>query len=156
MILLTTGTQLSFDRLVRAVDAIAPTLDTPVYAQTGQGSYTPQHMKWSAVVPPVEFERLIAQATLLISHAGIGSVLSAQRQRKPIILYPRRSAFREHRNDHQLATVQALEGREGIYIAHDDDALKHLLDRRHELIPSVPSEEQREQLRHRLVRFIAG
>ncbi|MGO7036400.1 hypothetical protein ACCT19_37115, partial [Rhizobium ruizarguesonis] len=34
---------------------------------------------------------------------------------------------RQHRNDHQLATVGQLAGRPGIYVAHTDDDLKNYL-----------------------------
>ncbi|MGO7205561.1 glucuronosyltransferase, partial [Rhizobium ruizarguesonis] len=43
MILVTVGTQLPFDRLVKAVDTFATELSKPVLAQIGRGSYTPQN-----------------------------------------------------------------------------------------------------------------
>ena len=72
------------------------------------------------------FSRL-RQASRIVSHAGIGTVLKAKEYRKPIILFPRRAATGEHRNDHQMATCAQLEGRPGIFVAYDDAALAQLL-----------------------------
>lgn len=127
MILLTVGTQLPFDRLVAIVDGLAATLAEPVFAQVGRGGYHPKNMEWRSYVDPVEFESYIARCTLLISHAGIGTLVMAQKHGKPMILFPRRAILDEHRNDHQLATVRALNGRSGVRIAYDEDDLIRLL-----------------------------
>lgn len=117
MILVTVGMQLGFDRLIAAMDQVAPELDLPVIAQTGLGNYTPRNMEARAKIPPAEFEALVQQSRLIVSHAGIGTVLTAARFGKPVILVPRRADLDEHRNDHQLATVNNLAGRPGILVA---------------------------------------
>ena len=123
MILVTVGMQLGFDRLIRAMDALAPELGQPVIAQTGRGTYTPQHMDARAKIAPAEFEALMRDAQLIVSHAGIGTVLTAARVGKPVLLMPRRADLGEHRNDHQLATARSLQGRAGILIAMDEGEL---------------------------------
>lgn len=120
MILVTVGMQLGFDRLIEAMDAIAPQLDTPVIAQTGKGTYQPQNMEARVAISPREFEALVAQSRLIVSHAGIGTVLTAARYSKPVVLFPRRAGLGEHRNDHQLATIANLAGRPGILIAENE------------------------------------
>ena len=72
MILLTVGTQLPFDRFVRLVDDIAPTLPMPVLAQIGTGRFHPAHMEWRDFIGPVEFEALVRDCAFIVSHAGIG------------------------------------------------------------------------------------
>ncbi|MBI1402051.1 MAG: glucuronosyltransferase [Porphyrobacter sp.] len=123
MIIVTVGMQLGFDRLIAAVDALAPGLGMPVIAQTGKGSYRPQHMEARASIAPAEFEALVGEARLIVAHAGIGTVLTAARCRKPIVLVPRRAELGEHRNDHQLATVRKLAGRPGILVAEQEGLL---------------------------------
>lgn len=123
MILVTVGMQLGFDRLIAAMDAIASDLDEEVVAQTGKGSYRPRNMIAREAIAPREFEDLAAQSRLIVSHAGIGSVLTAQRLSRPILLMPRRAELREHRNDHQLATARKLDGRSGILVAMDESEL---------------------------------
>ncbi|KQN04300.1 glycosyltransferase [Sphingomonas sp. Leaf25] len=153
MILVTVGTQLPFDRLIRAVDEVAPRLPMPVFAQIGRGRYQPQHCRFAANVPPVEFDDLLRQASLIVGHAGIGSVLMAQKMGKPLLVMPRRIAFGEHRNDHQLATARALEERPGIYVAFDEEALQQrLLDDTPFSLPTNDS-PQRVQLQQALEHY---
>lgn len=128
MIIVTVGMQLGFDRLIAAMDALAPRLGMPVIAQTGKGSYAPRNMEARETIAPAEFETLVGQARLIISHAGIGTVLTAARCRKPILLMPRRADMGEHRNDHQLATVRKLAGRPGIVVALDESELAARID----------------------------
>lgn len=154
MILLTVGTQLPFDRFVRIVDETAPLLATPVFAQIGHGDYKPRNMDWRPFVRPVEFDEMLARTTLIVSHAGVGTVVMAQKHSKPVILFPRRAALAEHRNDHQLATVDSLEGRSGIYIARTAEELRAMLAR--ELAPPVIEAMNlgRDRLRDAIADFI--
>ncbi len=123
MILVTVGMQLAFDRLIAAMDALAPDLEGEVIAQTGKGTYEPAHMSARPAIPPAQFEQMVLGSRLIVSHAGIGSVLTAQRFAKPIVLMPRRAELGEHRNDHQLATARKLAGRSGIMVAMDESEL---------------------------------
>jgi len=153
LILVTVGTQLPFDRLVKAVDTFAKDLTRPVLAQIGKGSYTPQNMKWIKNIEPADFDSVFRDATVIVSHAGIGTVLTAKRFGKPIILVPRQASLGEHRNDHQLATVGQLAGRPGIYVAHSDEDLKnYLLDD----LDSPSREDPSEVGRASLVNYLKG
>jgi len=80
-------------------------------------------MEARSKIAPAEFEALVRKARLIVAHAGIGTVLTAARCGKPILLMPRRADLGEHRSDHQLATVRRLEGRPGILIAWDESEL---------------------------------
>lgn len=117
MILVTVGTQLPFDRLVKIVDCFAATSDRRFVAQIGTGDYRPKHMEWITAFEGTAFNDLFAQAEVVVSHAGIGTVLTARKFDKPLIVFPRRTDFGEHRNDHQLATVKQLQGQSGVYVA---------------------------------------
>jgi UDP-N-acetylglucosamine transferase subunit ALG13 len=155
VILLTVGTQLPFDRFVEIVDRLAPTLPEPVFAQIGQGKYRPVNMDFRPFVGPIEFERLIAECSYVISHAGIGTVVMAQKHRKPMILFPRRAALNEHRNDHQLATVHALGGRSGIEAASDADELARLVAAPHPVPEPVDPLPERDRLRSALAAAVS-
>lgn len=124
MILVTVGMQLGFDRLIEAMDKLAPDLGVEVIAQTGVGTFKPKNMQARVSIAPAEFESLVQQSQLIVAHAGIGTVLTAQRLSKPILLFPRRFDHGEHRNDHQVATVRNLQGRPGLLIAMDETELK--------------------------------
>lgn len=129
MILVTVGMQLGFDRLVKAMDDIAPSLDEPVCAQIGKGEFEPQNMDWKRNFGAAELEAHAARSRVIVAHAGVGTVLTARRVGKPIILFPRSMALREHRNDHQIATAKQLIDLPGIYVAEDQPQLSELLHR---------------------------
>lgn len=127
MIFVVTGTQLPFPRLIGAMDALAPALDEPVIAQVGPDTTPRANIETHAKLPPARFETLFAQARIVVAHAGVGSILSAKRLARPLIVVPRRFDLGEHRNDHQQATARELEGMTGLAIAWDIDSLPELL-----------------------------
>ncbi len=94
MILVTVGMQLPFDRLIRALDEIAPMLEEPIAAQLGQSKYRPKNFQGSPAFPVTEFDDLFRQARLVVAHAGIGTILSARRHRKPLVILPRQAKHR--------------------------------------------------------------
>lgn len=140
MIFLTVGTQLPFDRLTAAVDRLAPLLRQDVFAQIGRATYVPRNFPAAINMAPPEFEQRFAAAGLIVAHAGIGTVLKAQQHGKPLILFPRRAAHGEHRNDHQLATCAQLRGKPGVYIADTEAELEGLL-LRDDLRPAAAATE---------------
>ena len=73
-------------------------------------------------------------AEMIVSHAGMGTILTALRYRKPILILPRKAGFGEHRNDHQLATAKWLEHRQGILVANEAADIASLLDSRSSLV----------------------
>lgn len=130
MIFVTVGTQLPFDRLVAAVDqwAASHRRTVEVFAQIGPGSYAPRHIRYEAFVPVDRFSGLVKQAELIVSHAGIGSIVTALAEGKPIVIMPRRADLGEHRNDHQLATASRFLDRSGVCVANDDIELNGVLN----------------------------
>ena len=120
MIFLTVGTQLPFDRLVRAVDEWAGAHPgQPVVAQVGRTGCRPRNMQWSATLSPAEFEVMLRAAEVVVAHAGMGTALAARHHGKRLLVLPRVAALGEQRNDHQLATAREL-SRAGLATVADD------------------------------------
>lgn len=134
MIFAAVGTQMPFDRLVKTLDrwAVAHP-DVPVVAQTGETRITPEALECHAFLAPEKFAACQMNAEVIVSHAGMGAILSAGTLGKPLIMMPRRHALGEHRNDHQMATARRFEGRPGIHVAWDEDELVSLLNRQGDL-----------------------
>jgi UDP-N-acetylglucosamine transferase subunit ALG13 len=129
MILVTVGTQMPFDRLVRTIDEWAGTnRDVEAFAQIGQSSYQPKRLQWVHDLDPPAFEQHIESATAVVAHAGMGTILKALELGKPIIVMPRRADLGEHRNDHQLATARRLQALGRIAVAFDEADLRRQLD----------------------------
>ncbi len=127
MIFATVGTQLPFPRLLQTLDAIAARHKLEVFAQTCDPGLNLSYIKSKPNLEPKEFDQHFKAARVVVSHAGIGTILSAKRHGKPLILMPRRASLGEHRNEHQLATVQQLSNLPGLYVANDEAELEALL-----------------------------
>lgn len=154
MIFVTVGTQLPFPRLIEAMEAQAARLDEEVIAQTGPYEGTLTHMRGQVNMVPEVFEQNFTAARIVVAHAGIGSILSAKRYGKPLVVLPRRFAHAEHRNDHQLATAKAVEAVRGVYVAWQAEDIGPLLAR-NDLDPaSEDMSPSREALIKRLADFI--
>ena len=127
MIFVTLGTQLPFDRLIKIIDELAPQLNEEVIAQVYQCRFTPRNIKTVDFLSPNEFNELFDKARLIISHAGMGTILSAQQKHKPIIVFPRIAALGEHRNEHQLATARKLKEIGATNVAMNEEELTSML-----------------------------
>jgi len=123
VIFATVGTQLPFPRMLAALDGIAGERGLKVTAQTCEPGAHYAHMETFAAMAPAEFDGAMRDASVIVGHAGIGTLLGTGRLGKPLILMPRRASLGEHRNEHQLATVAAVQAREGIYVAMDEAEL---------------------------------
>lgn len=156
MIFATVGTQLPFSRLIDALDALAPGLDEPVVAQIGGSEGQWPHLETHVSLTPDAFERHFTAARVIVAHAGIGTILSAKRWGKPLVILPRRHALGEHRNDHQLATARQVQTLPGIHVAWEAADLGPLLG-----TPDLAAADQAPSPSHdallaRLRGFIAG
>jgi UDP-N-acetylglucosamine transferase subunit ALG13 len=130
MILLSVGTQLAFPRLVEAVDMWAErNRDVRVVGQIGpQKQGLPRHIESFDFKPIEEFESLQRECSLMISHAGVGSILKATDFGKPIIILPRRGDLGEHRSNHQVATARYFVNMPNVWVATDEFELLKLLN----------------------------
>ena len=128
MILVTVGEQLPFDRLVHAVDEWAAISGKDVFAQIGKSKWKPVHIAYKEFLSPEEFREKILAAEVIVSHAGMGTIIAALEAGKPILVMPRRAALGEVRNDHQLATARRFLARNYISVAFEETELHKQLD----------------------------
>ncbi len=129
MIFVTVGSQMPFDRLIRAMDQWAGEQSSiDIFAQIGSNGFIPTKFRYAHAVSPQEFSQLASNARLIVAHAGMGSILTALEFGKPLVLMPRRGLLHETRNDHQIATAKWLENRPGIYVAMTETELPVVLN----------------------------
>lgn len=131
MIFLTVGTHEPFDRLVRAVDdwSLNRDGDQEIIGQiTARADYRPKSFEVHGNMSPSEFDLQFERASLVVSHAGMGTILTALSRSKPIVVMPRRGHLGETRNDHQYATIEHLPRRDGLWIARDEIELPSVLE----------------------------
>jgi UDP-N-acetylglucosamine transferase subunit ALG13 len=129
MILVTVGTDLPFDRMVRVIDAWAcEKRRQDVFAQIGDGGWEPAYIPFAHFLPPLKFNELFTTARVIISHAGMGTILSALHHGKPILVMPKLASLGEHRNEHQLATARQMREFGNVNVALDEHELRRQLD----------------------------
>jgi len=129
MIFVTTGTQVQFDRLIKAIDEIALSLNgEEIIAQAFDMKYQAKNIKTLEYIAPADFKNYIEAADLIISHAGTGTILSVAQTEKPLIVFPRLGKLREARNDHQLDTCRMMEKICLLQVAYDEKQLKEKID----------------------------
>lgn len=124
MIFVTIGSMFPFDRLIRAMDAwTAASGRTDVFAQIGDGNYIPHHMEYVRRLSQSDFFATMERAEITIAHAGMGTVITAGRVGRPVVLVPRMQERGEHTTDHQVATADWLRSKPGIFIADTNEDL---------------------------------
>ncbi|MDP3086320.1 MAG: glycosyltransferase [Rubrivivax sp.] len=123
------GSMLPFERLVRAADHWAASHpEVKVIAQTGGGTFSPRAMAHQAMYTPEEYRRHCAEADLIVSHLGMGTVITAAEVGRPLVALPRRRELAEVTSDHQTATAAWLRMRPGVTVIEDEDQLAHAIE----------------------------
>ncbi len=124
MIFLTIGTQEPFDRLIKTVDNLAGQYKNYRFvAQVNSSKYEIKNMEYFDFISPHEFDHIFKESKLIISHAGMGTIISALTNKKPLIIMPRLANLGEHRNDHQIATAKKIKELGYVYVALDEAEL---------------------------------
>ena len=146
MIFLTVGSMFPFDRLVQSVDEMLRDrlIDETIVAQIGNGRYEPRQMAFYRFLDKFELDKRIDDATMLIGHAGAGTIGLALERKKPILVVPRLKKYNEHVNDHQVATARKFEELGHVLVAYEMqdipaklNALRMFLPRGREVRPHV-------------------
>lgn len=122
MILVLLGTQNnSFNRLLEEIEKNidAGNITEKVVVQAGFTKYESNKMEIFDMIPQEELEKLIKEASLVITHGGVGSIMSAVKQGKKVIAVPRLKKYGEHVNDHQLEIIETFK-KQGIIIGIND------------------------------------
>lgn len=122
-IFVTVGTQLPFDRLIAAVldwakhdGSVFRQIDIQYGATKLEMPQNPK-IRHTDFMSPADYQRCFEDADLIISHAGMGTIMQAAKLEKPVVIMPRRASYGEHRNDHQLGTARQMMQMENVYEA---------------------------------------
>lgn len=123
-IFVTIGGQEPFDRLIRAMDLLAPALiGFTIIAQVLNSKYKAKNIKTIGYLSPKEFDYYFNKAALIVGHAGMGTILTALQRGKPILVLPRKIEFNEHRSNHQFSTAKKMAELKYAHVAYDQDEL---------------------------------
>lgn len=122
MILVMLGTQNnSFYRLLEEIekninDGI---INEEVVVQAGYTKFKSDKMRIFDFISQDELDKLQDKADLIITHGGVGSIISSIEKEKKIIAVARLNKYLEHVNDHQKDIVKKFDD-DGFIIGIDD------------------------------------
>lgn len=109
MILVLLGTQNnSFERLLKKIEECIKnkTISDEVIVQAGYTKFDSKYMKIFNFISTEDLQNLQSRADLIISHGGVGSIVSSLKMNKKVIAVPRLHEYGEHVNDHQKDIVK--------------------------------------------------
>ena len=124
MIYVTTGTHpIPFDRLIAAMEAFAGTTGEEVIIQAGASTIPLQHAKHLTFISWDESRQRIQAARVVVSQAGVGTLIDAITVNARIIVWPRLGSYGEAANDHQMEIAQVLSEQKRVTMVNNADEL---------------------------------
>ena len=132
MIFVTLGTQNnSFHRLLEEVQKLIDNkkIKEEVIVQKGYTKFESKDMKLFSEVSQDEFNKLIDQASIVITHGGVGSIITAINKKKKVIAVPRLRKYNEHVNDHQIEIIDSFNEKGYIIGIHSVEELGKALEK---------------------------
>ena len=128
MILVSVGSgRFPFDRLLRAIEQLPP--GEELIVQHGSSSVRPTGAMCLDFIPFETMVDYVRDARIVISHAGVGSVLVAFANGKRPLVVPRLSKFGEIVDDHQLEFGRRLAQADLVTLVEDLDELPEAIAR---------------------------
>ncbi len=127
MIFVTLGTQdKQFKRLLDAVEKLDTT--EKIIAQIGSTKFESKKIELHKYVSSSEFDKYMNDARIVITHAGVGTIVNGIKMGKTMIVAARRKEYKEHVNNHQLQILDTF-SKEGYIIPLENfDDLQNLIN----------------------------
>lgn len=126
-VFVTCGTQEPFDRLIEIIDRIAVDKTIKFIVQAIHGKYQPLNFELREYLEPKEYDEIFSNSDIIISHAGVGTILKAIEEGKRLIIFPRKLSLKEHRTNHQEETARHIPDLGFIKKADDHESLVMIL-----------------------------
>lgn len=111
LIFVTLGTQdKQFGRLIEAVNRIET--DEEIIAQIGSTKCSKINLRSNIKIfdylSDDEFDRYMKEARIVITHAGVGTIIKGLKLHKKMIVAARLKKYKEHVNDHQIQILNTF------------------------------------------------
>lgn len=130
MIFVTVGTQKQqFTRLLEMLEKSEELKNDEIIVQSGYTKYESNRLKLIDFVSFEKMEEYIDKSEFVISHGGVGSIFTALKRNKRVLVVPRLSKYKEHINDHQLEICEQLEKDDFILYLKDEKDFDKIIRR---------------------------
>ena len=142
MILVTVGTnEARFDRLLEALEDLPE--GTDLFVQHGPSPIRPAGATCTDYLGFDELVEKMREARAVVTHAGVGSVLTALLNGTRPIVVPRLQRFGEAVDDHQLHFGRRAESAGFVSLVEDTAELARVIERYEESPPPPPRPDER-------------
>lgn len=131
MIFVALGTQkFQLDRLIKQIDQYVEEglITEDVIAQVGESKYKPKNYAYKDFLDKKTYESYLQKARVVITHGGVGTIISVINMKKPVIVVPRMKKYGEHVDDHQLDIANEFASKGYILCCNEGDDLLELLE----------------------------
>ena len=126
MILVATGaSQFPFDRLLRAIDALP--MGERIVVQHGCSAVKPRRGECVDFLPMPDLTALVREARVVVTHAGVGSILLCLTNGRRPVVVPRLKRFSETVDDHQLESARRFAEAGLVTLAEDPGHLAEVV-----------------------------
>lgn len=139
MILVTLGTQ--DKQFKRLLDIVQKEIDKgnikdKVIVQAGYTKYKSNDMEIFDLIDTDELSKLTSQCDIIITHGGVGSIITALEKNKKVIVAPRLAKYSEHINDHQLQITDNFSKKGYILPLYEENDLGEILKKAEKFKPN--------------------
>ena len=126
MIFVILGThELEFKRLLKYLEDMD--IKEKIVIQSGNTQFSSEKYEIIPFLSQGDFDKYIDESELIITHGGVGSILTGLKHNKKVITMARLSNYNEHNDDHQLEICNKL-SKEGYTInCTDFESLKEAI-----------------------------
>lgn len=139
MVFVTLGTQdKSFVRLLEKVESAINDgiIEDEVVVQAGYTKFKSDKMRIFDLLDRDEFAEYVKKCDVLITHGGVGSIITGLKNNKKVIAIPRLAKYKEHVNDHQIQIIDNFDN-QGYIIGLDENIdLKNAFNRLKNFTPN--------------------
>ncbi len=129
MIFVTVGTQkFQMNRLMKQIELMAESMpDERFVIQYGNCTYIPKNCETYQFMDRPQFEQCVSECDVLITHGGVGTIMSGIRAGKPVVVVPRLRQYGEHVDDHQIEAARALKEHKCLVICMNTEFLGYII-----------------------------
>jgi UDP-N-acetylglucosamine transferase subunit ALG13 len=121
VIFVTLGTQAyPFDRLLRGLDG----LEEELVVQGGSSTHRPEGATWFDFLDYPQLVEYVRAARVVVTHAGVGSVMTVVAEGKRPIVVPRLARYAEAVDDHQLPFARRMDDAGLVRLVEDPAQLR--------------------------------
>ena len=129
MIFVTLGTQdKHFPRLLDSIEKL--NIDEKIIAQTGTTDYKSNKMEIHKYLTQDEMLKYMKDARVVITHAGVGTLIQGLKMNKKMIVAARKKEFKEHVNNHQEQILKMFSKNGYILALENFDDLEELINKK--------------------------